>query len=175
MKRIYDSSALKRDTDDPFTPSASEDENSRRAIDWDAFSHAFMPVTIRNRAIEVTITTDREVYASGHPVVIGIEFHNRLPFPVRLRTDSPKRWTWAVDGVTEASQVPRELPDRAGALSFARNERKRFQREWPQRIRVGERDWESVGTGSYTLEARISRADADEHGLADRTEIEIRE
>lgn len=175
MKRIYDSRALERDADDPFTPSASDDDASRRTINWDAFSHAFMPVALRTRAIDVTITTDREIYDPGQPVGIGIEFRNRLPFPVRLRTDSPNVWTWAVDGITAASTLSRDVPDRSGTVSFARGERKRFQREWPQRIRVAADEWEPVEPGSYILDTRISRTDADERGLVDRTEIEIRE
>ena len=174
-RRIDDSRALERDSDDPFTPAASDDRNARRTIDWDAFSHAFMPVALRNRAIAVSIATDRDVYDRGEPVTVEIEFRNRLPVPVRLRTESPELWTWSVDGATAASRLEREIPDRPGAFSFARSERKRFSREWPQRIRVTEDEWEPVEPGRYVLEARISCPNATDRGLVDRTEIEIRE
>ena len=175
MKRIYDSRALERDADDPFAPAASDDENARRAIDWDAFSHAFAPVALRTRAIDVTVTTDRDVYRPGQSVAIGIEFRNRLPFPIRLRTDSPERWTWAVDGIRAATRVPRAVPDRSAAFSFARSERKRFSREWTQRIRVSESEWEPVDPGYYAIAVRINRDDAADRGLVATTEIEIRE
>lgn len=174
-KRVDDSDALERDAGDPFAPATSDDRNARRSIDWDAFSHAFMPVALRARAIDVSIATDRDVYERGEAVAIGIEFRNRLPFPVRLRTDSPELWTWRVDGATAASRLERDVPDRPDAFSFARGERKRFEREWPQRIRIAADEWEPVDPGRYTLEARLSRPDADDRGLVDRTEIEIRE
>ena len=173
-KRIDGSDALERDADDPFAPATSGDRNAR-AIDWGAFSHAFMPVAVRNRAIAVSIATDRDVYDRGDPVTVEIEFRNRLPVPVRLRTDSPELWTWAVDGATAASRVDRGVPDRPDAFSFARSERKRFSREWPQRIRVAEDVWEPVEPGRYALEARISCPDAADRGLVATTEIVIRE
>ncbi|MDQ2049858.1 hypothetical protein RBH26_05115 [Natronolimnohabitans sp. A-GB9] len=174
MRRADDSRAVERDTDDPFTPAAT-DEGSRHTIDWEALSHAFLPVAVRHRAIDVSITTDRDVYAPGDPVSIGIEFRNRLPFPVRLRTDSPEPWTWAVDGATAASRLERPIPDRPDTFSFARSERKRFRREWPQRIRIADDEWTPVDSGQYTLEAWINREDAADCGLVATTEIEIRE
>ncbi|WP_339104553.1 hypothetical protein [Haloterrigena salinisoli] len=174
-KRADDSSALERDADDPFAPAANAGENGRRSIDWDAFSHAFAPVALRTRAIEVSIATDRDVYERGESVAVGIEFRNRLPFPVRLRTDSPERWTWTVDGATAASRLERSIPDRPDVFSFARSERKRFSREWPQRIRIAENEWKPVDPGRYTLAARVNREDAADRGLVAATEIEIRE
>ncbi|RQG92856.1 hypothetical protein EA462_01125 [Natrarchaeobius halalkaliphilus] len=158
---------------DSFTPATSEDENARRSIDWDAFSHAFVPMGLRSRAIAVDVSTDRDVYDAGEPVRITVEFRNRLPFPIRLRTDSPNRWTWAVDDVTAASTVPRTVPDRPSAFSFARGERKRFHRTWSQRIRVDEREWVPVESGTHALSARVNRDDAVDRGLIDRTTIEI--
>ena len=173
-KRIDDSDALERGSDGPFTPAAGDDRTARRSIDWAAFSHAFVPVALRGRAVEVSIATDRDVYDHGDPVAIAIEFRNRSPVPVRLRTDSPERWTWRVDGATAASRLERDVPDRPDAFSFARGERKRFGREWPQRIRVAEDEWEPVDPGTYALEARVNRADAADRGLVATTEIEIR-
>ncbi|RQG98103.1 hypothetical protein EA473_01400 [Natrarchaeobius chitinivorans] len=173
MRRIYESRALERSADEPFVPSTNGDERSPRTIDWDAFSHAFVPSALRNRAISVSVTTDRDVYALEEPVRLTVEFHNRLPFPIRLRTDSPNVWTWSVDGFAAASCVSRGVPDRPSTFSFARNERKRFRRTWSQRLRISETEWEGVGPGHYTVSAGVSREDA--RGLTDRTTIEIRE
>ncbi len=174
MKRIDDSSALDRRDDDPFAP-ATHDEKSRRTIDWGAFSHAVMPTALRTRAIAVRVTTTSETYDRGEPVGIIVAFRNRLPFPVRLRTDSPERWQWTVDGVPGASRVPATVPDRPAIFAFARGEHKRFRREWHQRIRISDREWEPVDPGSYTIGVRVNRTDADDRGLVDRTEIRITE
>lgn len=174
MKRIYDSAALERTGDDPFVPERSGGgDHGSRTIDWAAVSHAFAPVALRHWGISVTVTTDKRRYAVGEPVVITVEFRNRLPFPIRIRTDSPERWHWAVDGDRNASQVPRAVPDRPAAFSFARNERKRFRRRWPQRVQITDDEWEPVGPGSFAIDARVTRDDADDRGLADRAEIEI--
>ncbi|RQG99924.1 hypothetical protein [Natrarchaeobius oligotrophus] len=172
MRRIYDSDALERDDDDPFRPSG-RDEPASRSIDWAAFSHAFVPVGLRTRAIDVGVSTNRTVYEVGQPVRIEFEFRNRLPFPIAIPTDSPNVWTWAVDDASEADAVSRTVPDRSAAFSFARGERKRFRRTWCQRIRVDDDEWQPVGPGTYALEVRISREDAHERGLVDRTTIEI--
>lgn len=144
-----------------------------RTIDWAALSHAALPVGLRTRAIAVTVETDSAVYQRGEPVDIEVELRNRLPIPVRLRTDSPNVWTWAVDGDREASRVDEDVPDRASSIAFARGERKRFRRRWPQRIQVSETEWEAVDPGTSTIEVWISRADAAARGLADRTTIEV--
>ncbi|WP_126662902.1 hypothetical protein [Haloterrigena salifodinae] len=173
-KRVDDSNALERDADDPFAPAATAD-GTGRTINWDAFSHAFVPVALRTRAVEVSIATDRDVYERGDPVAVRVEFRNRLPFPIRLRTDSPERWVWAVNGATAASRLERPVPDRPDAFSFARGERKRFRREWSQRIRIAEDEWKPVDPGRYALTARVNREDAADRGLVAATEIEIRE
>lgn len=174
MKRIYDSRALERTDDDPFAPEESPDEPGPRTIDWAALSHAVAPTALRDRAIDVGVATEKRRYDPGEPVEIVVEFRNRLPFPIRLRTESPNRWTWAVDGLREASRVPRTVPDRPAAFSFARRERKRFRRRWPQRIRVADDEWEPVDPGTYTIGVRIACDDAADRGLVDTTEIEIR-
>ncbi|QLG50719.1 hypothetical protein [Natrinema halophilum] len=176
MKRIYESGALERTDDDPFTPDRrSNDEKSGRAVNWAALSHALTPTAVRRRAIDVTVSTDKRRYDLGEPVELVVSFRNRFPFPIRLRTESPNRWTWAVDGHREASQVPRAVPDRPAAFSFDRGECKRFRRTWPQRIRITDDEWKPVAAGTYTIEASITREDAAKRGLGDATEIEIRD
>ncbi|WP_226040701.1 hypothetical protein [Natrinema sp. DC36] len=176
MKRIDDADALERSDDDPFVPDWRESDDGNgggRTIDWASFSHAFTPTALRHRAIDISVSTDKRRYEPSEPVEITVEFRNRLPFPIRLRTESPKRWVWAVDSYREASQVPRTVPDRPATFSFARSERKRFRRQWSQRIRVSDDEWEPVDAGTYAIEVRINRADAATRGLVDRTEIVI--
>jgi hypothetical protein len=175
-----DFDALERSSDDPFAPDrrGSDGESGGgggggRTIDWTAFSHVFTPRALRHRAIDVSVSTDNRRYEHGEPVEITVEFRNRLPFPIRIRTESPKRWVWAVDGYREASQVPRTVPDRPAAFSFARRERKRFRRRWPQRIRVSDDEWKPVDAGTYAIKVRLNCADAAARGLVDRTAIEI--
>ncbi|SER67668.1 hypothetical protein [Natrinema salaciae] len=168
MKRIDESRTLERD-DEPFAPGG----DGSRTIDWAAFSHAFTPTALRYRAIDVSVSTDARRYEPGEPVDITVEFRNRLPFPIRIRTESPNRWTWAVDGRREASTVPRTVPDRPAAFSFARGERKTFRRQWSQRIQIADDEWVPVGPGTYAIEVRVSRSDAAARGLTDRTDVEI--
>ncbi|ELY91166.1 hypothetical protein [Natrinema altunense] len=173
MRRIYDSRALERTNDDPFAPDEDEARDGPRTIDWAAFSHAFMPTALRHRALAVSVSTDARRYESGDPVDITITFRNRLPFPIRLRTESPNRWLWTVDGLRAASKLPPAVPDRPAAFAFTRGERKTFRRQWPQRIQVADDEWEPVDPGTYTIAVRIARADAADRGLVDSTTIEI--
>ncbi|ARS88930.1 hypothetical protein [Natrarchaeobaculum aegyptiacum] len=144
-----------------------------RTVDFGALSHAFLPERLRTRAITVTIETDRDCYRTGESVTLTVTLENRLPIPVRLRTESPVGWHWSVDGHPEGSAVARPASDRTGVISFARGERKRFRRRWPQRVRVSDHEWDAADPGRHTLEARIDRPDADARGLVDRTTLEI--
>lgn len=174
MRRIYESDAVVRD-DSPHTPREREDgTGSRRGhVDWGNVSHALLPVRVRDWAIGVAVETDRERYAPGDPVGVRVRLRNRLPAPVRLRTASPIRWQWAVDGVASASRVERRPPDRPAALSFERSERKTFTRTWHQSIRESEREWVPVGPGEYTVSAWINVPDPAGRGLRAETTVEI--
>lgn len=175
MARIEDRRTPERDESGPYGPETTAGPGRSRSIDWAALSHAVVPAAIRHRAIDVTVSTDRDAYRPGDPVSIDVAFRNRFPIPIRLRTDSPNVWTWAVDGTTAASRLPRSIPDRDGTIAFAPFERKRFRRRWRQRIRTGDREWTPVEPGRHSIEARIARDDAADRGLVARTEIEIRD
>ncbi|WP_408959261.1 hypothetical protein [Natrinema sp. 74] len=176
MKRRDDAGMRERPDEGPFVSAASgDDERGSRSIDWAALSHAVAPTALRHRAIDVTVSTDNRRYERGEPVAITVEFRNRLPVPIRLRTDSPTRWTWAVDGCREASQVPPVMPDRPTAFSFSRRERKRFHRRWSQRMQVADDEWAPVDAGTHELSVRLARDDAADRGLVDRTEIVLEE
>ena len=152
---------------------ASDERTRTRSINWMAASHAVTPRALRHWAIDVSVSTDKRRYEPGEPVDITITVRNRLPIPIRIRTDSPNYWYWTVDGHRAASLVPRPVPDRPAAFSFARRERKRFQRRWHQRLQVSEDEWTPVDPGTYTLAARFTRSDAAARGLVDSTVIEI--
>lgn len=174
MRRIYESRALAYDDEDPYAPKRSDDapDASRRAIDWQAASHALVPVRLRRRAIDVSLASDRDTYAPGETVHFEVSFRNRLPFPIVLRTDSPVRWTWRVDGLDEASHVV-EYPPETSLFSFARGERKAFGRRWRQRFQTGPRSWEPADPGEYTLSVRINTPDAETTGLSAETTVTI--
>ncbi|MFA9415066.1 hypothetical protein [Natrinema sp. HArc-T2] len=144
-----------------------------RTIDWAALSYAVTPRALRHRAINVDVSTDKRRYEPGEPVDITVTFHNRLPIPIRIRTDSPNYWYWTVDGHREDSQVPRTVPDRPAAFSFARRERKRFRRQWHQRIQISDDEWRPVDPGRYTIAVGLTRSDAAARGLVDTAVLEI--
>lgn len=180
MRRIYESRALERDENDPHMPSGDDREepepSSRlgaRMVNWTSASHAFMPTALRHRAIAVSVETDREVYAEDDPVILRVTMRNRLPFPVSLKTASPVLWSWAIDGVPEASRYDDGTPDEAGLFTFDRSERKVFTRRWHQRFREDEREWSRAGRGEFTVSAGVNVEDAAGKGLTDETTIRI--
>ena len=172
MRRIYESRALVRDDDEAFVP-AERDETSRSTIDWEAASHAFLPVALRRRAIEVEIDAPEDPRPVGEPVPFRVVLRNRLPVPVVLRTRSPVRWNWAVDGLTEGSRPDTDYPAEPTLFGFARSERKTFRRRWSGYLRESEREWAPADPGEYTLSARVDVDDAREKGLAAETTVRV--
>ena len=85
-----------------------------------------------------------------------VEFRNRLPIPIYLSTLSPVRWTWALDGIEEASHVERSVPDEGATFQFARAERKRFSRQWSQRFRTSKSEWELAEPGEHTVSVQVN-------------------
>lgn len=171
-RKIYDSDAVSRDDENPFVPGGG-DAGRSRSLRWDNVSHAFVPMALRYRAIDVTVETDRERYPAGDPVAIRVTFRNRVPFPIVLRTPTPVRWRWAVDGHENASAVESHRPDTGPErFTFDRSERKRFERRWDQSIEVVEGTWEPADPGEHTIEAWIDVPATGDH-LRDRTTITI--
>jgi len=156
VRRIYDSNALHRDDDDPHAPRERDATTGYRSLNWRAASHALVPMGLRRRAISVDVDTPRETYAVGEPVDLQIRFRNRLPIPITLRTKSPVRWHWAVDGHADAELESPSEPDDPSLFEFDRSETKTFTRRWPQRLKTGERRWEPVDPGEYTLSASVN-------------------
>lgn len=171
---IYDSEAVTRNDDDPFVPRGTTERRSR-TINWNAVSHALMPMALRNRAIDVRVETDRQTYEPGEDVHFRVQLENRIPFPVLLPTASPVMWRWAIDGRRKASEVPDPEPSgEKRLLRFRRSETKSFTRRWPQQFQVAEDRWEAVEPGEYTLSVWINVPDAEARSLYAETPIEIR-
>jgi hypothetical protein len=167
MRRIYESDALAADDEDPFKPNRGEDRDEARSIRWSNASHALLPMSIRRRAIVASVETDREVYGQGDVVRFRVGFENRFPIPVALRTTSPVRWSWSIDGVEQASRVDDEPPSDPALFRFDRSERKRFHRRWRQRFRESDDEWSTAPRGDYVL--RVWVAGEREHVAAETT------
>jgi hypothetical protein len=174
MRRIYESRALEYDDEDPHAPKRKRTREvaGPRTVDWGAASHALLPRAVRAWAVEVDVETDREVYAVDEPVGFEVRLVNRIPFPVSLRTDSPVRWSWAVDGLAEASRIL-DYPEEADLLEFGRSERKVFRRKWSQRVRESPDRWAAAERGEHTLSVRINAPGAEGRGLTAETTFRI--
>jgi hypothetical protein len=176
MRRIYESDALDRDDDDPFSPT-ERDERVRptavRSLPVERLSRALLPHRVRCRAVTVSVSTPRDSYERGEPVPFLVELHNTAPFPVSLRTRSPLLWSWYVDGHREAELSPEEPTDDGGRLTFTRGERKRFSRTWNGLYRVTPTEWEEPDRGEYTLSVAINVADSVRSAVTDTTTLRI--
>ena len=181
MRRIYESRALHRDDDDPFAPKKQEDtgrstsflSNDRwRTVNWEAASHALLPMGIRDRAITVTVETPDDVYDDGRPVEFQVTMQNRLPVPIRLVTRGRPLWEWSINGLPKASEVASgPSTDEPSALSFDRGEWKQFSRVWPKSIRISEREWQPAPSGEYTLSVALNVDNPEDRRLSDSTTI----
>ena len=177
MRRIYESSAIRRDDDDPGAPNEITRETklqALRSVPSAALSDLFVPHSLRLRFVSVDVTTPDTEYKVGESIPFTVTMRNRVPFPVSLTTASPVLWTWNVDGDVEASAVPlRDPPDEAGRFEFDRGEHKRFHKRWDQMFRVTNTDWEPAGPGEYTIGASVNTPDSAAKGLADETTVRI--
>lgn len=117
-----------------------------------------VPQFLSRRAVTATIETDRETYELGEPVDIEIEFRNRLPVPVSIRTPAQQLWTWTVDGYPEASERRRYLGSTPSAIDFDARERKYIHRRWDGLVEPGdgERRWVEPDRGEHELAAFIA-------------------
>lgn len=172
MRRIYESEALSRDDDSPFVPGEEEEGRNYRSINWDNASHALVPRWVRPLAIDVSIETNRNRYAPEEPVGFRVEFRNRLPIPISLSTLSPVRWTWALDGIEEASHVERAVPDEGATFRFDRAERKQFSRRWSQRFRESKSEWSLAEPGEHSVSVQVNTSRGAER-LSDSTTFVI--
>ena len=173
MRRIYDSGALHRDDDEPQAPSEhGAQPQAVRSIDGEVWSDRLLPTWLRYRAVSVDIEVPQRSYPAGTEVPFVVTMQNALPVPITLPTDSPRPWTWYVDGVPEASHVD-SVPSEDGSLQFDRGERKQFRRQWDRMFRVSDNEWEPAPAGEYTIGAGLSVADAAERGLYSETTVSV--
>ena len=137
------------------------------------FLGRFVPQWLARRAVTVAVSTDRDRYAPGEPILVTIEFRNRLPVPVEIETPRRRLWGWAVDGELEASDERRFASDAGGTFSFGSRERKRVTRRWNGRFRRSGEPvrWERAAPGEHEITAFV---DLDgPHRPEDRTTIRI--
>ncbi|WP_306056769.1 hypothetical protein [Natronococcus wangiae] len=177
MRRIYESGALHRDDDEPFSPREREESftpQAMRSIDSTGLSRLVVPNRVRHRAISIEVSTPQSTYPAGAAVPFQVAMRNAMPFPITIATESPILWTWEVDGVAEASHVPlHDPPYERGGFRFDRGERKRFRKRWQQNFRVADDEWESAEPGTYTIGAGLNVENAAEKGLYDETTVTI--
>ena len=177
MRRSYESEAIRRANDDQFAPNERDTDDRPQAMRWinsTALSRQLVPHWLRHRAVSVAVATPREEYPTGTAVPFRVTLRNAMPFPITLRTNSPLPWTWAVDGVREASHVSLcDPPEESGAFRFDRGERKQFTKRWPQMFRTSESEWEPVGPGEYTISAGLNVENPTEKGLYGETTVRI--
>lgn len=177
MRRIYESNALRRESG-AFTPNERQDGKrgpSTPDPDDTGILDTLLPDAIRNRALTIDVTTQRDVYDRDTPVQFAVELHNRMPFSVTVRTPTPLLWTWEINGLPEATHV--ELPEPPAESQrhvFASGERKRYTKRWPQRFRLSKSEWERAEPGTYTIQATVNLPQANLEALSSKTEVEIR-
>ena len=169
MRRVYDSEALRRDDDDPFSPVEDDEDASRNHVNWTNLSHALVPQAIRSRAIAVDVQTDKDCYEPGEEIHFGVTFVNRFPLPITIVTETPKPWEWSIDGNPEGSMVPANHPDDRSTFHFSRSERKRFRRSWTGRVQVDDHEWRPADSGEHTLAVEIGAVNGAEKLRAETT------
>ena len=177
MRRIYESSAIRRDTDDPYVPNERETNDTPQAfrtLPSRMLSHILVPKSVRHYGISVSVSTPAAEYSPRTRIPFSIRMRNRMPFPITLQTDSQLIWNWFVDDIEEASHIPlHDTSEDTGGISFSRGERKVITRHWDQTFRVSKSEWERAPPGEYTIGAQVNLEDAREHGLYDDVTVRI--
>lgn len=177
MRRIYESSAVDRDDDDPFRPNnreEKEEHQAMRTVPSTYLSRLLVPHRLRHWAIAVTVSTPRDEFTVGEDVPFAVTMKNKLPIPITLPVRSPIPWDWDVNGLVQASHVEvRNPPDEERGYRFGRGERKQHFRQWQGMFRVSESEWEPATAGEYTIGAGINIDDAAKKGLYDETTVTL--
>jgi hypothetical protein len=177
MRRIYESSALHRDDDEPHAPHERETDakpQAARSIHSAAWSRRLVPTRLRHYAVSVGIETPKTDFPPGEPVPFRVTMENAMPFPVTIETQSPLLWNWYVDGVEEAAHIPlQNPPDDPSGFTFDRGERKQFTRRWQQTFQVTDSEWEPAEPGEYTISAALNVPDANAKGLSAETTVRL--
>ncbi|MCU4753589.1 hypothetical protein OB919_16620 [Halobacteria archaeon AArc-curdl1] len=132
-----------------------------------------VPQWLVQRALSVSVTTERREYAVDDRIQITISLANRLPLPVTVVTDQQRIWGWSVDGELEASDEPRYAPGRPNSLELGALETKTFRCTWDGRFkRTGSPTrWVPADPGEYTVRGFVSTANG---RIVDETTVRIR-
>ncbi|MFP4627840.1 MAG: hypothetical protein ACLFMX_02500 [Halobacteriales archaeon] len=169
MRRIYRSSALKRDDDDPFSPrEAGRRERPRAARSLPArwLSRRLVPRWLADRALSVSLEVPSQEVPTRTPVRFAFRVSNAAPFPVILPTRTSAVWEWEVDGLPEASAIDDDPDDAtAGEFVIDRGQRVRIDRLWNGMFKVTADEWEWAEPGEHTIRARLNVDDAAARGL----------
>lgn len=178
MRRIYESEALYRDDDEPGAPrerSTDDGPQAMRTVPSGTLSRLLVPHWLRRRAIAVSVDAPSEPFAPGERIPFTVELRNRLPIPITLPVASPVPWTWAVDGEPSAGRNrAARAPEEPKGFAFDRGERKRFERRWSGRFKVGPREWEQAAPGEHTISVAVN-TEGDPGRLTDDVTVLVRE
>ena len=177
MRRIYESNALKRDDDDPFSPSErdrNQEPQAMRSVPSTYLSRLLVPHRVRYWSISVDVSTPKDVYTVGEPVPFAVTMKNAMPFPITIPVRSLLAWDWEVNGLAGAAHVDlHDPPEERRGFRFSRGERKQYLRRWQGMFRVSESEWEPAPPGEYTIGAGINIEDAAKKGLYDETTVRL--
>lgn len=177
MRRIYESSALRRDDDDPHAPRQRDDETkpqALRSVPSGLLSRLFLPHWLRFRATSVAIATPEGPFAVGQPIPFTVTIKNALPVPITLPIESPIPWTWAIDGHRSASRIgDAERPDERRGFRLDRGERKQLTRRWSGSFKIGRREWEPATPGEHTISVGLNVPDPEGSGVYAETTVQI--
>lgn len=123
----------------------------------------FVPATIAERAIALTVSTDASTYAPSDPVEITVAIRNRLPVPIEVATTDRRVWSWAVDGFEEATDERRYVEPVSNTIRFRPLETKCFTERWNGKIqRTGDLDrWTPLSREEHQITAWIHTAVTD--------------
>lgn len=121
----------------------------------------FVPQSIAQRAVHVSVETDKQQYDPGEPIEITAKFMNQLPVPITVRTPRQRLWGWQVNGELEASDEARYTRSTPNSFSFRPRERKQIDWQWNGRFgRTDEGRWVIAEPREYVIDVFIATADS---------------
>ncbi|ADD05563.1 uncharacterized protein Nmag_1992 [Natrialba magadii ATCC 43099] len=120
-----------------------------------------VPGPLARRAISVSVTSDRDVYAQDEAVSFTVAFRNRLPVSVAVPTPRRRRWDWSVDGELEASDERRDFQSVPSTFRFSAGERKEIRVTWNGRFErtVDCHEYVVPEPGEYEIRAFVATED----------------
>ncbi|OIB55572.1 hypothetical protein [Natrialba sp. SSL1] len=136
---------------------------------------SLVPRPLARRAISVSVTSDRDVYAQDEAVSFTVAFRNRLPVSVAVPTPRRRRWGWSVNGELEASDERRYLQSAPSTFRFSAGERKEIRVTWNGRFErtTGRHEYVVPDPGEYEIRAFVATDDG-RYQPSDSTTVRIR-